>query len=516
MPKDRKKTVNTKASMEKKLWEAADSLRKNIDAAEYKHIVLGLIFLKYISDSFEKCHEKLKKTKNADPEDRDEYRAKNIFFVPPSARWSHLCSRARFPEIGRDIDSAMDTIEKDNPSLKDVLPKVYARGNLDPVNLGRLIDKFSNIDMEETKTRSADILGHVFEYFLGEFALAEGKKAGQFYTPKSIVKLLVEILEPYKGRVLDPCCGTGGMFVQSEKFVKEHRGRINDISIYGQESNQTTWRLAKMNLAIRGIDSSQVKWNTEGSFLKDAHKDKKADYIIANPPFNDSNWSGHLLKRDGRWKYGVPPTGNANFAWIQHFIYHLAPKGIAGFVMAKGSLTSKSSNEDNIRKKLVDEGMIDCIVNLPAKLFLNAQIPACLWFVSNKKYGCNGDRKWEQEILFIDARNLGHLINRRTREFSDEDIQQVAGIYQNWRKKRKAYKNISGFCSSAAISKVKELDYVLSPGRYVGLPEEEDDFDFNVRFIALKSEFKGQLKEESLLNERILKNLEKIELEKSK
>ena len=362
-------------AIETTLWEAADSLRKNIDAAEYKHVVLGLIFLKYISDAFEELYEKLNfgegDYEGADPEDKEEYTAETVFFVPPTARWSYLKSRAKLPEIGKDIDAAMDAIEKDNPSLKSVLPKVYARGNLDPVNLGRLIDEFSNVDLGNTKARSADILGHVFEYFLGQFALAEGKKGGQFYTPRSVVQLLVEMLQPYKGRVFDPCCGSGGMFVQSEKFVEEHQGRINDISIYGQESNQTTWRLAKMNLAIRGIDSSQVKWNNEGSFLNNAHKDLKADYIIANPPFNDSDWSGDLLRGDGRWKYGAPPAGNANYAWIQHFLYHLSPTGHAGFVMAKGALTSKSGGVGDIRKALVEARLVDCIVNLPAKLFLN-------------------------------------------------------------------------------------------------------------------------------------------------
>ncbi|MDE0119796.1 MAG: class I SAM-dependent DNA methyltransferase [Bdellovibrionales bacterium] len=513
MLRNKKKTaVQNKISIEKKLWEAADSLRKNIDAAEYKHIVLGLIFLKYISDSFEILHNKLKegkeKYKGANPEDRDEYKAENVFFVPPSARWSYLCSRAKLPEIGKDIDSAMEAIERDNPSLKNVLPKVYAKGNLDPLNLGKLIDEFSNIDMEATKDRSADVLGHVFEYFLGQFGIAEGKKGGQFYTPLSVVKLLVEMLEPYKGRVFDPCCGTGGMFVQSERFIKEHQGLVNAISIYGQESNQTTWRLAKMNLAIRGIGSLQVKWNNEGSFLKNEHPDLKVDFVIANPPFNDSNWSGNLLKKDGRWKYGVPPVGNANYAWIQHFVYHLAPKGVAGFVMAKGSLTSKSSNEDVIRKNLVDAGLVDCIVNLPAKLFLNTQIPASLWFLRR------GKTKRKEEILFMDARNLGRLINRRNRVLDDKDIKQIADVYHNWKEKSKTYKDISGFCSSTSVNKVKELDYVLSPGRYVGLPEEEEDFDFSERFNSLKSQLEEQMKEEAVLNKRILQNLSRIDYEK--
>jgi len=498
-------------SIETTLWEAADSLRKNIDAAEYKHVVLGLIFLKYISDAFDELFEKLNSGEGeyagADPEDRDEYKAENVFFVPPSARWSYLKSRAKLPEIGKDIDAAMDAIERDNPSLKGVLPKVYARGNIDPVNLGKLIDEFGNIDLGATKARSADLLGHVFEYFLGQFALAEGKKGGQFYTPRSVVQLLVEMLEPYQGRVFDPCCGSGGMFVQSEKFVQEHQGNINDISIYGQESNQTTWRLAKMNLSIRGIDSSQLKWNNEGSFLNDLHKDLKADYIIANPPFNDSDWSGELLRKDGRWQYGVPPAGNANYAWIQHFLYHLHPShGHAGFVMAKGALTSKSSGEGDIRKSLVEARLIDCVVNLPPKLFLNTQIPASLWFLRR------GKTYRRDEILFIDMRNMGHLINRRTRELSDEDIEKVAQLYHNWRSEDDGYEDVQGFCKTVPISEVEERDFVLTPGRYVGLEETEDDFVFEERFTALQAELEEQMQQEAALNDRILSNLAKVKI----
>jgi type I restriction enzyme M protein len=506
---------NNEEPLEKQLWKAADKLRKNIDAAEYKHVVLGLIFLKYISDAFTKLYKKLEDGEGeyagADPEDKDEYKAENVFFVPEQARWSFLLSKAKQPTIGKSIDEAMDAIEKENPSLKGVLPKVYARQNLDPTSLGELIDLIGNIALGNSKERSADVLGHVFEYFLGEFALAEGKKGGQFYTPRSVVELLVKMLEPYKGRVFDPCCGSGGMFVQSEKFVLEHRGKINDISIYGQESNQTTWRLAKMNLAIRGIDSSQVKWNNEGSFLNDAHKDLKADYIIANPPFNVSDWSGDLLRKDGRWKYGVPPTSNANYAWIQHFLYHLAPNGQAGFVLAKGSLTTKSGGEGEIRKALVEANLIDCIVNLPPKLFLNTQIPASLWFMSRNR--TNGKfRNRSGEILFIDARNMGHLINRRTKVLSEEDIDKIAETYHNWRNPNGNYEDIKGFSNSTPIERVKELDYVLTPGRYVGLAEEEDDFDFKERFNSLKSEFDEQLKEEERLNKMIAENLAKIKL----
>lgn len=372
--------------------------------------------------------------------------------------------------------------------------------------------------MGDVKDKSADVLGHVFEYFLGgEFALAEGRKGGQFYTPRSVVELLVEMLEPYEGRVMDPCCGSGGLFVQSEKFVTSHQGNVNNISVYGQESNQTTWRLAKMNLAIRGIDSSQVKWNNEGSFLKDALKDVKADYIIANPPFNISDWGGgELLRKDGRWQYGVPPTGNANYGWIQHFLYHLAPSGQAGFVLSKGSLTTNSGNEDVIRKNLVDAGLVDCIVNLPAKLFLNTQIPACLWFMSRNR--TNGKfRNRKNEILFIDARNLGHLVNRRTRVLSngeedpnDNDIKTITDAYHNWRNVDGNYEDVPGFCKAETIENVAKLDYVLTPGRYVGLPDEEDDFDFKERFTSLKAEFESQLKEEATLNALIKTNLSKI------
>lgn len=520
-----KKSGNgTEEPLEKQLWKAADKLRKNIDAAEYKHVVLGLIFLKYISDAFEELYAKLKtgegEFEGADPEDKDEYKAENIFFVPEKARWSYLLSQAKQPTIGKIVDEAMDIIEKENPQLKGVLPKVYARQNLDPTSLGELIDLIGNIALGDAKARSADILGHVFEYFLGEFALAEGKKGGQFYTPRSVVELLVEMLEPYKGRVFDPCCGSGGMFVQSEKFVEDHQGRLNDISIYGQESNQTTWRLAKMNLAIRGIDSSQVKWNNEGSFLNDAHPDLKADYIIANPPFNVSDWSGDLLRNDGRWRYGVPPEGNANYAWIQHFLYHLAPNGQAGFVLAKGALTSKSGGEGDIRAALIEADLIDCIVNLPTKLFLNTQIPASLWFMSRNRSNSKF-RDRTGEILFIDARNMGHLINRRTRVLSKEDIQTIADTYHAWRTDAShrasnglpEYEDIPGFCASATKDRVAELDYVLTPGRYVGLALEDDDFDFTERFTSLRAEFEAQLEEEAELNERIKENLNKIELD---
>ena len=466
--------------IEKQLWKAADKLRKNIDAAEYKHIVLGLIFLKYISDSFEELYAKLKAGEGdyagADPEDRDEYKAENVFYVPPSARWSYLQSRAKLPEIGKDIDNSMDAIERDNASLKGVLPKAFAKENLDPTSLGQLIDLISNIALGDEVSRSQDILGKVYEYFLGEFALAEGKKGGQFYTPESIVKLLVEMLQPYKGRVFDPCCGSGGMFVQSEKFILAHQGKINDISIYGQESNQTTWRLAKMNLAIRGIDSSQVKWNNEGSFLNNAHKDLKADYIIANPPFNDSDWSGNLLRNDARWSFGVPSEKNANFAWLQHFLYHLAPNGLAGIVLANGALSSDTLNDDVIRKKMIDSNVVDCIVMLPEKLFFNTGISASLWFLrKNRK---------REEILLIDGSKLGLMVSRKLRILEKADLNRISTTYSKW-KNENDYEDIIGFCKSSNRNKIVENNYILTPGRYIGdLVDPEEKLSFNSKILA--------------------------------
>jgi type I restriction enzyme M protein len=529
--------------LKKKLWKAADKLRKNMDAAEYKHVALGLIFLKYISDAFEEQYQKLLalKSEGADPEDKNEYLAEKVFFVPPTARWSYVQGRATQPTIGKDIDDAMDAIEKDNPSLRGVLPKVFAQEKLDKASLGGLVNLIGSATLGTKEAQSKDILGQVFEYFLGEFALAEGKKGGQFYTPGSVVKLLVEMLEPYEGRVFDPCCGSGGMFVQSEKFIKSHQDHYRKkgknglalnpadrISIYGQESNQTTWRLAKMNLSIRGIDSSNVKWNNEGSFLNDAHKDLKADFIIANPPFNDSDWSGDLLRDDARWKVLgeklTPPVGNANYAWILHFLYHLAPTGQAGFVLSKGSLTTNTTGEGEIRKALIEKGLVDCIVNLPTKLFLNTQIPACLWFLSRNKSN-GGFRKRENEILFMDARNMGFLINRKNRDLTDKeyflekegiekegDIELIAKTYHNWRNPDGNYEDVAGFCKVATLDEVRKLNYVLTPGRYVGLADEEDDFNFVERFTSLKAELEKQIAEEAQLNKKIAENLSKIKL----
>lgn len=499
---------------EKKLFLAADKLRSNMDAAEYKHVVLGLIFLKYISDVFQETFNELQANKDglSDPEDIDEYKSRNIFWVPPNARWSYLQKNAKQPTIGTLVDDAMDAIERDNPPLKGVLPKNYGREALDKQRLGELIDLIGTIGLGDKMSKSKDILGRVYEYFIGEFADQEGKKGGQFYTPRCIVRLLVHMIEPYKGRVFDPCCGSGGMFVQSEKFVEEHGGKINQISIYGQESNQTTWRLCKMNLAIRQIDSSQVIWNNEGSFLNDEHKDLKADFVLANPPFNDSDWKGELLREDSRWKYGVPPEGNANFAWVQHFIHHLAPTGIAGFVLANGSMSSNTSNEGEIRKNIIEADLVDCMVALPSQLFYNTMIPACLWFISRDKQNSKF-RNRKGEVLFIDARNLGEMVDRRHRELTAEDIKKVADTYHAWRGeliegKKVEYEDVLGFCKSVKIAEIRKHNHILTPGRYVGFEEEEEDEEeFNEKMKRLTKELVEQMKESERLDKEIKKNL---------
>lgn len=486
-------------TFEKNLFKAADKLRKNMDAAEYKHIVLGLIFLKYISDSFEDLHSKLLAGKGnyegSDPEDADEYRGENVFWVPKKTRWDYLHSRAKLPSIGKDVDEAMEEIEKENPTLKGILPKVYARPNLDKASLGGLIDLIGNIALGDEASKAKDILGRVYEYFLGEFALAEGKKGGQFYTPVCVVKLLVEMLEPYKGRVYDPCCGSGGMFVMSEKFVAEHQGRINDISIYGQESNQTTCRLCRMNLALRGIDGSNVKWNTEGSFLKDIHPDMRADYILANPPFNQKDWGGDLLKKDGRWKFGIPPEKNANFAWLQHMLFHLSPQGKAGVVLGNGSLVSDEQLESDIRRQMIEGDLVECIVLLPSDIFYNTDIPASLWFINrNKKSNKN-------KILFIDARQKFTRINRKKVMLADNHIIEIAGVFKSF-KNLSGYKDVKGFCKVENIEKIREHQYFISPGRFVEVVDLEKEKNLKEEIKNLTNSIKS-FPESRLLDKKI-------------
>jgi len=455
---------------EKELWQAADALRSNMDAAEYKHIVLGLLFLKYISDAFEEQYRSLdaERSSGADPEDPDEYLAKNVFWVPKEARWSEFRANAKQPTIGKLIDDAMIAIEKENPALKGVLPKDYTHPRLDKQRLGQLIDLVSNIGLGDKENRSKDMLGRVYEYFLSQFASAEGKRGGQFYTPQCIVRLLVEMLAPYKGRIFDPACGSGGMFVQSEKFVQVHGGKIGDISIYGQESNHTTWRLAKMNLAIRGIDGNLGKEHAD-SFHKDLHPDLKADFVLANPPFNDSDWRGDLLKDDKRWKYGTPPTSNANFAWVQHFIHHLTPKGLAGFVLANGSMSSNQSGEGDIRTRIIEADLVDCMISLPGQLFYSTQIPVCLWIIARDKSDSRF-RNRSGQTLFIDARQMGKMVDRVHAELTEFETQQIVNAYHSWRGDpgSQTFDNIPGFARSATIDDIKYHRYALVPGRYVG------------------------------------------------
>ena len=494
--------------LEKTLWATADKLRNNMDAAEYKHIVLGLIFLKYISDSFKELYQSLSDDPLSDAEDKDNYIAATVFFVPVVARWDYLqLERAKLPTIGKDIDDAMDAIEKENPTLKGVLPKDYARPSLDKHRLGELIDLIGNIGFNEPGQNSKDLLGRVYEYFLGMFADAEGKRGGQFYTPDSIVKLLVEMLEPYNGRIYDGCCGSGGMFVQSEKFIQAHGGLIDDIHVYGQESNPTTYKLAKMNLAIRGIDA---KIELGDTFHNDRHKDTQFDYAIMNPPFNVSDYGAESMQDSHLWKYGVPPSGNANYGWLQLVLNKLKPSGIAGIVLANGSMTSNSGGENEIRKQMILDGVVDCMVALPTQLFFNTQIPACLWFLARNR--TNGKYRYRRdEILFIDARKSGALISRKNKAFTDEDIAKISDVYHNWRSVDGNYDDIQGFCKSASLSEVEANNYVLTPGRYVGTEDIEDDgILFENKVAVISEKLKSHFEESIILQERIKVNLKKV------
>ncbi len=509
---DAKKNNGATLGFERQMWAAADALRGNMDAAEYKHVALGLIFLKYISDSFEEQHTKLMadRSKGADPEDPDEYRALNIFWVPKEARWSLLKNNAVQPTIGRIVDDAMTAVERDNPTLKDVLPKDYARPALDKLRLGQLINLVSNIGLGDSESRSKDVLGRVYEYFLSQFASAEGKRGGEFYTPRCIVRLLVEMIEPFKGRVYDPCCGSSGMFVQSDEFIKAHGGRLGDISIYGQESNYTTWRLARMNLAIRSIEG-QISYGD--SFHNDRFPDLKADFILANPPFNVSDWRGELLREDKRWKYGIPPAGNANFAWVQHMIHHLSPSGLAGFVLANGSMSSNQSGEGEIRKNIIEADLVDCMIALPGQLFYSTQIPACLWFLARyKKNSCFRDRGGE--FLFIDIRKMGTMVDRTHRELTADDISKVADTYHAWRGEKTAkqkYEDVPGFCKSASLDEIRKHGHVLTPGRYVGAEvAEEDDEPFDEKMKRYTQQLREQMAEGRKLDSEIEANMKEL------
>jgi type I restriction enzyme M protein len=504
---------------EAQLFLAADKLRGNLEPSDYKHVALGLIFLKYISDAFEAKRAALLADDPNSAEDPDEYLAENVFWVPKDARWTYLQANAKQPTIGKLIDDAMLSIETKNASLKGVLPKDYNRPALNKIMLGELIDLVSSIAMHEEGTKAKDILGRVYEYFLGGFAGSEGKRGGEFYTPRSVVRVLTEMLEPFpdksrgiEGRVYDPCCGSGGMFVQAERFVETHGGRLGDIAIYGQESNYTTWRLAKMNLAVRGIDA-EIRWNNEGSFHKDELKDLRFDYILANPPFNVSDWGGDRLREDARWKYGVPPVGNANYAWLQHILWHLSPNGTAGVVLANGSMSSAQSGEDVMRREMVEADVVDCMISLPGQLFYSTQIPACLWFLARNK---NQGGKWRDrrgEVLFIDARKLGVLIDRTRKEFSDEDIAKIAGTYHAWRGEPEAdkYEDIPGFSRSAKLEEIAGHRHVLTPGRYVGAADvEDDDVPFDDRFAALKARLEDQFSEADKLTATIRAKLAEV------
>lgn len=501
-----------------KLWAAADKLRGHLDAADYKQVVLGLIFLKYISDAFEEHYTDLetKRDVGIDPEDKDEYLADGIFWVPPDARWSILSKNARQPTIGTLVDGAMESLERENPGLRDILPKGYARPTLDKVRLGDLIVLFTNLDVGGRDRRSRDVLGQVYEYFLSEFAGAEGKQGGEFYTPAPLVRVLVEMLAPFRGRVYDPCCGSGGMFVQSERFVEEHSGRLGDISIFGQESNPTTWRMAKMNLAIRRIEAN-LGPHFGDTFHNDLHPDLRADYILANPPFNISDWGGERLRDDRRWQYGVPPVGNANYAWVQHFLFHLAPNGVAGFVLANGSLSTNSSGEGEIRRRVVEADLVDCIVAMPGQLFYSTQIPVSLWFLArNKRNGHGTDnrplRDRSGEILFIDARKLGRMEDRVHRTLDSDDIASIAGTYHAWRgDSDEPYADVPGFCRAATLDEVREHNHVLTPGRYVGAEAAEADAEpFEDKMQRLVATLEEQFAESTRLELEIRSSLRNL------
>ena len=529
----KKSMTNNNASLgfEQELWKTADLLRNNMDPAEYKHVVLGLLFLKYIEDSFEERRAELvfavsdptseyyiEEEADREPEsaglleDPDEYLAENVFWVPEEARWTYIRSQAKQPEIGKIVDAAMDAIERDNTSLKGVLPKVYALPNLDKTNLGKLIDIISGIGLGSKEHKDKDTLGRVYEYFLSRFASTEGRGGGEFYTPTSVVRLLVEMLEPYKGRVYDPCCGSGGMFVQSLKFIDAHGGKRDKITVYGQESNYTTWRMARMNLAIRGIEG-KLGLKHADSFHEDLHPDLRADFILANPPFNISDWGGERLRDDVRWKYGAPPTGNANFGWVQHFIHHLAPNGTAGFVLANGSMSSMQSGEGDIRRQLVENDLVDCLVACPGQLFYATQIPVCLWFITKDKRG-NGHRDRSGETLFIDARRLGRMESRVHRVFDPEDIGRIAGAYHAWRNQGGDYEDEAGFCKSASRDEIAAHGYVLTPGRYVGAEDTEDEGEpFEQRMARLTSLLSEQMSESVGLDATIRKTLGRLGLE---
>lgn len=506
---------------EAELFKTADKLRGNMEPSDYKHVALGLIFLKHISDGFEARHAQLLAEYPEDAENQDAYTEENVFWVPKEVRWSHLQANAKQPSIGKLVDEAMIAIEKCNESLNGVLPKDYARPALNAVMLGELIDLISGIALSREKGEARDVLGRTYEYFLGQFAGSEGKRGGEFYTPRSVVHVMVEMLEPYKGRVYDPCCGSGGMFVQSEKFAVEHEGRIGDIAIYGQESNYTTWRLCKMNLAVRSIDSD-IKWNSEGSFHKDELRDLKADFILANPPFNISDWGGDRLREDVRWKYGVPPAGNANFAWIQHIVHHLAPTGTAGVVLANGSMSSTQNSEGDIRRALIEgvngaPGVVDCMVALPGQLFYSTQIPVCLWFLardrSNGLVRSDQLRDRRSEILFIDARKLSHMVDRTRKEFSDADIDKISCAYHAWRGETEAgvYADVPGFCKAASLDDIRKHGHVLTPGRYVGAEAvEEDDEPFADKMVRLVADLRAQQGEAARLDAAIAANLREL------